>query len=145
MIAHVLRLAAGLLLLNQTLGAAANSTVQITTTEDRRVTVTWDAGADVQGVLELNPAGNSLIHRLALRRSGTQAVIATDLSPIFSTTTGTREQPPNRPPDMSIWNTFFDNPGKRPHQTHRSTFTASSVRVEDQQKGRASVIFGGLT
>src|SRR5262245_45188553 len=35
-------------------------------------------------------------------------------------TVGTRAATSGRPPEMSIWNEFFDNPANRPYRTYRS-------------------------
>lgn len=123
---------------------AVSAAIQIKV-ENQQISVSWDAGNYSQGILELSSTGEKVIRRLALRLGGQEHVIATDLAPVFSVTTGTREQQPGRPPEMSVWNTFFDNPGKRPHQTHEGTFKSGRTRYEKFGDTRASVIFDGIT
>ena len=64
-----------------------------------------------------------------------------NLDPLVSLTLGTRQAPAGRPPEMSIWNTFFDNPHKRPHETHRGALTKKSVAVSSDGR-RAQVVIG---
>src|SRR5262249_41849547 len=59
-------------------------------------------------------------------------------------TVGTRENPPGRPPGMSVFNVFFDSPAKRPHQAYRSRLDLQQVRVTSQGQ-RARVTLGPLT
>jgi hypothetical protein len=105
--------------------------------------LSWQAARDVWLEIGLEPQNSHLISHIS---SNTRlAALAAELAPVFSVTTGTRVAPPGRPPEMSIWNTFFDNPGKRPHETHQSTFSPTTVRFEHARDSRLSIIFDGLT
>lgn len=67
-----------------------------------------------------------------------------NLDPFVSMTIGTREAPEGRPPAMSIWNTFFDNPHKRPNETHVGILLKSRATVSSKGKS-ATVSIGVLT
>ncbi len=62
------------------------------------------------------------------------------LDPVWFLTVGTRENP-GRPPEMSVFNVFFDSPAKRPFQQYRSKLDLKSARVEGG-RDRATVSFG---
>ena len=66
-----------------------------------------------------------------------------DADPVTFLTVGTRVAPKGRPPGMSVFNTFFDAPSKRPFQTYQSTLDLKRVRVTSQGR-RATVAFGDL-
>src|SRR5262249_55938265 len=53
----------------------------------------------------------------------------TSLDVEYFLTVGTREATAGRPPAMSIWNEFFDNPAKRPYKTYRSNLSRKRCRV----------------
>ncbi len=52
------------------------------------------------------------------------------LDPVLALTVGSRVAPAGRPPAMSIWNTFFDNPAKRPYTTDLATLAKKSATVK---------------
>jgi hypothetical protein len=54
------------------------------------------------------------------------------LDPFLSMTVGSREAPKGRPPEMSVWNVFFDNPPRRPHQTFVGTFKKKKFTVASE-------------
>src|SRR5206468_2891713 len=58
-------------------------------------------------------------------------------------TVGSRENPPGRPPGMSVFNVFFDSPAKRPYRTYRSTLTPTRAAVTGRG-GRPNVRVEGL-
>ncbi|MDZ4288853.1 MAG: hypothetical protein U0984_12885 [Prosthecobacter sp.] len=118
--------------------------LHIKVADEARIELTWDAGKDAKGILKFNTADGPLIRNLSLRTER-DTFITGGLTPAFSATVGTREQPPGRPPGMSLWNTFFDNPGKRPHEMHQGIFTPTAVRFENHGDDRISVIFDGVS
>ena len=65
------------------------------------------------------------------------------LDPFLSLTVGSRENPPGRPPTMSVWNVFFDNPPKRPYQTFVRSFTKRQFTVSSDGN-RAMVRVGEI-
>lgn len=66
------------------------------------------------------------------------------VEPVTFITVGTRQAPPGRPLEMSVWNVFFDTPAKRPFQTYTSKLELRRARVTSEGH-RASVTFGDLT
>jgi hypothetical protein len=76
--------------------------------------------------------------------SSSGAPVVRNLDPFLSLTVGSREAPSGRPPQMSPWNTFFDNPWKRPHGTFVRSFTKMQMTVTSQGQ-RATVRIGELT
>ncbi len=106
------------------------------TTEEDHITVSWSAGAVARHEARIDlRAGRPLLSSL----DG----VLRDLDPFVSITAGTRVAPEGRPPAMSIWNTFFDNPHKRPFKTHVGVLTKKSARVTSEGR-RATVAVGGI-
>jgi hypothetical protein len=58
-----------------------------------------------------------------------RVTILEDADPVAAVTVGTREQGKNRPPAMSPFNEFFDNPNTRTSTHHESVFKLASLRV----------------
>ncbi len=94
---------------------------------------------------DLRP-GRPLIRslRIASKPAETGETIIESVEPVTFVTVGTRQAPPGRPPDMSVWNVFFDTPAKRPFQTYASKLELRRARVTSEGH-RASVTFGDLT
>jgi hypothetical protein len=69
------------------------------------------------------------------------ADILRHLDPFLSLTVGSRENPLGRPPTMSVWNVFFDNPPRRPYQTFVRTFVKRQLTVSSEGN-RATVRVG---
>ena len=55
-----------------------------------------------------------------------------DQTPALFLTVGTRQAPGNRPPGMSVFNTFFDNPHKREHASVKGMASLASVKVASE-------------
>jgi hypothetical protein len=66
-----------------------------------------------------------------------------NMHPLVTMTVGSRQAPAGRPPEMSIWNTFFDSPAKRPNRTHVGEFKLTRARVTSEGR-RATVAFGDI-
>src|SRR5262249_39730084 len=66
------------------------------------------------------------------------------VEPVTFLTVGTRNAPADRPPQMSIWNVFFDKPAGRPHRTYSSHLEREQVRVSSEGR-RATVAVGELS
>ena len=63
------------------------------------------------------------------------------VDPVTFVTVGTREYPPGRPPEMSVFNVFFDSPAKRPHQSYRARLDPKAVRSRagrDEPRSRST-------
>lgn len=67
--------------------------------------------------------------------------ILESLDPLVALTVGSRVAPPGRPPEMSFWNTFFDNPAKREHEVKLATFEKKLAAVAGAG-GRATITIG---
>lgn len=99
------------------------------------------------GRLHLNfRAGGPLIEVIGVSKSagGPRIAVLTNLQPVFFMTVGTRVAPPGRPPNMSKWNVFFDNPSKRPYQSFISSLDLNRVWVSSEGK-RATIAMGDIT
>src|SRR5262245_42695186 len=83
--------------------------------EGDRLTVDWPMEDAERGRLVLDlRRGRPLFAELGL---GGQPLLQ-GVDPVWFLTVGTRQAPPDRPPEMPVWNVFFDKPASRPHQTH---------------------------
>ena len=112
-----------------------------------RATLTWPSAPGESGRLTLDlGAARPLFERIEVVEdaSGAATELARGVDPATFVVVGGRENPPPTPPGMSVFNVFFDNPAKRPHRAHASTFEAKGFRVLGQG-GRASVAVGPLT
>ncbi len=80
-------------------------------------------------LLDLQP-GRPLIRTLEIAQAGAPgSPVLESLDPVTYLLVGTRQAPPGRPPEMSVFNVFFDSPAKRPFQTYRSNLDLKRVRV----------------
>src|SRR5438132_3798254 len=99
-------------------GYASNCGVEVER-QGERLLVRWPMGGDEAGrlTLDLRP-GQPLIESLGIAASPSKStVLLRAVEPLVFVTVGTRQAPPGRPPQMSPFNTFFDKPAKRPHQS----------------------------
>jgi hypothetical protein len=92
-----------------------------------------------QLVLDLRP-GQPLIRSMGVSPS----TGLRNVDPVTFLLVGTRQAPNGRPPDMSVFNVFFDSPAKRPYQTYQSKLDLKRVRVTSQGR-RATVALGDLS
>ena len=109
--------------------------------DGNRLTVGWqmDGGEFGRLTFDLTP-GEPLIESMGI---GAETLLQ-NVEPVTWLTVGTRNAPPGRPPQMSIWNVFFDKPASRPHQTFASRLDLKCVRVSSAGK-RATIALGDLT
>ncbi len=110
-----------------------------------RVRLEWPTeGAERAGMtLDFDPM-RPLIGSLTLGEAGSEpAVVLAGVDPVTFVTVGTREGMPDRPPTMSVFNTFFDSPAKRPHTTHAGKLGRDRIRVSSRGHS-ASVSIGPL-
>jgi hypothetical protein len=102
--------------------------------EEGGLQVAWPLAGGGFGrlTLDLRP-GRPLIAALGIadRPAGSFDPIPSGLDPVFTLTAGIRSAPGGRPPDMSVFNVFFDNPARRPYQAH-------SLRLDLREAGVAS-------
>ena len=111
--------------------------------EGDRATLTWPCAPGESGrlTLDLRP-GRPLFERLEIVEdaSARSTTLAEGVDPATFVVVGSRENPPPTPPGMSVFNVFFDNPAKRPHQAYASKFEGKEFRV--LARGRGSVAVG---
>lgn len=114
--------------------------------EGERLDLTWPASSDqvARLVLDLHP-GAPLIQSVGLVSDASkEPATLKGVDPEWFLTVGTRESPRGRPPEMSVFNVFFDSPAKRPFQKYRSTLDLKTARVEGTAD-RASVSLGAFS
>jgi hypothetical protein len=105
--------------------------------------VSWRAPTFGNGagkfVLDLRP-GRPLIRSMGISPSATLQ----DADPVTFLLVGTRDAPAGRPPEMSVFNVFFDSPAKRPFRAYRSSLDLKHVRVSSRGR-RTTVTLGDLS
>jgi hypothetical protein len=117
--------------------------------DGQKMTVSWEMAPGEFGrlVFDLNE-GRPLVESLGVASGDEPAARFTPLlravDPVYFVTVGSRENPPGRPPGMSVFNVFFDSPAKRPYKTYKATLRARSAQVAGQG-GRATVTIDGLS
>ena len=113
--------------------------------EGDTIAVAWpiEGGETGRLVLDLRP-GVPLIALMGLsNEKGEEVAILAGVDPLTTVTVGSRLGTNDRPPGMSPFNTFFDAPAKRPHQTYKARLDLKRARVTGGGP-RATVILGGL-
>ncbi len=106
------------------------------TAGDGKLFVAWPAGDGSQESMAFDLRdGSPLISKLGGSLAG--------IDPLVSITAGTRQAPSGRPKEMSIWNTFFDNPHKRPHQAHLGALVKKRASAASEGR-RATVTVGDV-
>ena len=115
--------------------------------EGGELLVSWPMENNEAGrlVLDLRP-GQPLIGSMGISgptaEKGRAAIENVD--PVTFLLVGSRQSPADRPPEMSVFNVFFDTPANRPFQAYRSKLELKQVRVTSQGH-RATVGIGELT
>jgi hypothetical protein len=114
---------------------------------EERLTIEWPLEREEVGqvVLDLRD-GQPLIETMgiAARQGEASRRILQDVDPITFVVVGERRAPIGRPPDMSVFNVFFDSPAQRPFQTYRSRLDLKRARVFSHGR-RATVALGELS
>ncbi len=108
--------------------------------DGEQLVMDWPISGKERGglTLDLRP-GKPLIQAIGIDGE----TILKDADPAVFLTVGSREQGKERPPGMSVFNEFFDNPAKRPSTEHPGKFTLASAGVASRMSG-LSVSLGGL-
>ena len=70
--------------------------------------------------------------------TGADTPILQSHDPLFFLTVGERQGNKGVPPTHGLWQIFFDNPAKRPFETHLSALTLTRAAVTSAQ-GRATL------
>jgi len=120
--------------------------VQVRQVEDS-VVIRWPTDETMYGELVLDlRVDRPLIKQLGLAEgeSAPSTPLLLSVEPTVFLTVGTREAPPGRPPQMSIWNVFFDKPASRPYRTYTSRLARRRVTVSSSGR-RATVSVSELT
>jgi hypothetical protein len=119
------------------------------TREGDRLTLRWPMAQDStdvgEMVLDLRP-GQPLFDSLGIAAQPGTATrrILTKADPVTFLLVGSREAPSGRPPQMSVFNVFFDSPAKRPFQSFRSKLDLKRAAVASQGQ-RATVRIGDVS
>lgn len=114
---------------------------------DERLKIAWPIDGGERGEMTLDLRPNApLIASLSIRGTGDNApaTLLKNVEPVTFLTVGTRSAPAGRPPEMPLWNVFFDKPASRPYQTYRSRLDVKRVAAAGSGS-RASVTLGDLT
>jgi hypothetical protein len=115
--------------------------------EESLLNVRWPLGEGEHGKLLIDlEAGHPLIASLGGDpRDGVGTLpVLRGVDPVTLLTVGTRGAPPGRPPTMSVFNTFFDTPANRPHQTERVRLDLKRARVTSHGP-RVAIVLGDLS
>src|SRR5262249_16070571 len=96
-------------------------------------------------VLDLRPR-QPLIRSIGVSREAGNAAqsLVEHAMPVTFLLVGSREAPAGRPPEMSVFNVFFDAPASPPLQSYRATLDLRRARVVSQGL-RATVSIGDVT
>lgn len=103
---------------------------------DHELELSWrgDGGLTPSLVLSLEP-GRPLVSTMRLVASSAGVLpLVENVDPVVRLTEGSRRAPKDRPPEMSVFNTFFDTPANRPTIESVSRFDYKSVRVSTAGK-----------
>ncbi|MBI1904024.1 MAG: hypothetical protein HYS13_23230 [Planctomycetia bacterium] len=115
------------------------------TREGNQLAIAWPMSDVESGRVVLNlQAGRPLIAEIAVENKLARKanVVLKDADPAFFLTVGERRVPAGKPPDQ-FWQTFFDAPASRPHETHAAKLDLASVNVTSAGR-RATVSIGDL-
>ncbi|HSI63328.1 MAG TPA: hypothetical protein VLE43_09420, partial [Candidatus Saccharimonadia bacterium] len=96
--------------------------------------LTWKSGEQEFGHLKFRKDGGSpFIEAIGFsnNRDDAGTPVARALEPVFNLSVGTRQAPLGRPPEMSVWNVFFDKVHTRPYETHVSKRDASRPTCDE--------------
>lgn len=116
--------------------------------ETDRLAISWPTAASgpERGRLVIDlRRGAPLIASLGVQQASTDVrEILRAIDPVTFVTVGTRRNPPDRPPRLSVFDVFFDSPAQRPHRTFQARLEPSRATVVSR-KGRATVAVDGLS
>ncbi len=106
----------------------------------QRLVAEWPAGVRTARLVIDLRAGQPLFESVGLGDD----VLLHGVQPVTFLTVGTRQASLGRPPEMSMWSTFFDKPGGRPYQTYLAKLDLRRVRVGSEGK-RVRITLGDVT
>jgi hypothetical protein len=91
-------------------------------------------------------AGQPLIRMMGIapRVGEPSRVLIENADPVTFLLVGSRQAPADRPPEMSVFNVFFDTPATRPFQSYRSQLDLKRIRVASEGH-LATIAIGDVT
>ncbi len=111
-------------------------------------TIEWPVSPTETGSMTFNrSAQEPLIKNISIRSNAVpsnRTLLVEDADPITFITLGSREGERDRPPGMSPFNVFFDNPWRRPYETNRANLTLKWGKLTSEHD-RATIAFGDVT
>ena len=115
--------------------------------ENERLIVSWPTSDEESARMSISLVpGRPIIEEMSIANSkgDHSETILKDADPVAAMTIGSREQGKNRPPSMSVFNEFFDNPHARPSTRHEGVFKLTEAKPESDNH-RATIRLGGLS
>ncbi len=117
--------------------------------QNARRCIVWPISDGQFGRLEFSPrAGHPVSFSLAIAASDAEQdsgkVLLKDVEPVTFVTVGSRVGSEVRPPSMSVFNTFFDSPAQRPHQSYEARWEGKRTIAIDM-KHHVTIRVDGLT
>ncbi len=112
-----------------------------------RLTLGWPTAPGETGRLILNLAAGQPLFAwgdLVAGSSNKVTPLMDALDPAAFLVVGSRVNPPPTPPEMSVFNVFFDSPAQRPHQTYRVAWAGPKVARVISEGARATVAVGPI-
>jgi hypothetical protein len=112
-----------------------------------KLSARWPIAEGQRGQLVLDLSQTRpLIESLGFQNgSGAQpAPLLRGVEPAYCLVVGTRESPADRPPEMSVFNVFFDSPAQRPSKSYLAKLDVRRAFVTSKGR-RATVSLGDLT
>lgn len=107
--------------------------------------IQWPTSAGEVAEVSLDLGGqNPLFERMSLLSPNAErTTILERVDPVWYVTVGSRQPAADKPSERK-WEVFFDNPQRRPHQTHPSQLSIQNASVRGSNQ-RAIVTINGLT
>ncbi|MGP0069084.1 MAG: hypothetical protein ACLQGP_36475 [Isosphaeraceae bacterium] len=115
--------------------------------EGARLNVDWPIKGSEAGrvILDLRTGGPLIRFLGFVPKDGARpTALLEGVDPVTDLLVGSRQAPSGRPPEMSVFNVFFDTPANRPFQTTRSQLSLKRLRVTSHGHG-ATVAIGEVT
>jgi hypothetical protein len=111
--------------------------------QGERLLIAWPLDRNEVGHLTLDMRSqHPLIESLGIASGLSESdPLVRGVEPLVFLTVGTRQAPPGRPPQMSIFNVFFDKPAKRPYQSFLGRLNLQRAQVVSEGH-RARVALG---
>ena len=115
--------------------------------EGGRMMIAWPTAPGESGRVVLDLAeGRALFDRVEIVVDAPNPTmnLLEKVDPAAFVVVGSRVNPPPIPPEMSVFNVFFDSPAQRPHQAYRVAWSGPKTARIITQGERASVAIGPI-